>query len=318
MLRPAPLLMLLVANLLWGSSLAVAKLALGELTPLQLSAWRMILSGAVVLPWLLREQVRSALPRETWAVLGLAGLLGFALSKFLTMWGLNLTTATDTTLLVAVEPLFTIALGRLVLREALTRRRLAAFVVGALGAYLLIARGLRPPSLSAAHVVGDLVFVLALTAEAACSVLGKSVLGRVSGSHAAAATIVAPLGLWLAVAVGDGWASGWPAPHAATLAAVAYLALGCTVVAYWAWFRALERLEAGLVGLTLFVQPLWGAALAVLLLGEVLHAATVAGGALVLFSLYLALGLPLRPALPGRKPRALGPPLRPGGPGRQR
>jgi len=144
------------------------------------------------------------------------------------------------------------------------------------------------------------VVMLALMAEAACSVLGKLMLRRLSALHVTAATIVAPLGLWLAVAVGDGWSGGWPAVGGTTLAGVAFLALGCTVAAYWAWFYALERLEAGLVALTLFVQPLWGAALAVLLLGEALHAATLAGGVLVLVSLYLALEMPLRPGKPGR------------------
>ena len=299
--KPLALLLLLGANLLWGSTNVVAKIAFGALSPLQVSAWRMIVAGLVALPWLLRYQARRALPAQAWPKVAALGLVGFALSKFLYLWGLNLTTATDTSLLIAVEPLFTIALGAAVLGEALSRRRLAAFAVGALGAYLLIARGLRPPSLAAAHVVGDLVVMLSLTCEAALSVLGKSLVRRFPAAQVTAAAFVVALCVWLPLALADGLATGWPPLEAGPLAAIVYLALGCTVLPYWAWFRALEELDAGVVALTLFAQPLVGALLALLLLGEPLHAATVAGGALVLFSLYLALGLPLRPA---RRPRA--------------
>jgi drug/metabolite transporter (DMT)-like permease len=291
-----PLLILLGANLLWGASFVVSKSALEQLTPLQLSAGRMILAGLIVLPWLLREQVRGALPLRAWPILALLGVLAFGASKFLGYWGLSLTSATDASLLISVEPLFTIALGWLLLREALTRRRIAAFALGAAGAWLLIARGLRLPELSAAHVVGDLVFLLGLVAEAVCSVLGKRQLRRHSALLVTAAMIVASLGLWLPIAVGETLRGGWPALSLATAGAIVYVALGCTVLAYWAWFRALAHLEAGLVALSLFVQPVWGAALSIWLLGEPLRPATLAGGALVLASLYLA----LRPAVRGK------------------
>jgi drug/metabolite transporter (DMT)-like permease len=304
--RALPFLLLLLANGLWGSSLVVAKLALGELTPLQVAAWRMIVAGLVVLPWLLRRQAWGGLPARAWPGVALVGLLGFAVSKFLQMWGLNLTTALDTSLLVAMEPLLTIALGALVLREALSGRRLAAFAVGAAGAWLLMARGLALPAPGSAHVLGDGAFLLGLACEAGLSVVGKALLARYPATLVTAGALAAALGLWLPVAVGDGLLAGWPALDGGTLAAIAYLALGCTVFAYWAWFRALAELEAGRVALTLFVQPLWGAALAMAVLGEPLRPATLAGGALVLASLYLAL-VPgrARPGAPraARRPR---------------
>ncbi len=83
--------------------------------------------------------------------------------------------------------------------------------------------------------------------------------------------------------------NGWPPLTGKALAAIAFLSVGCTVAADWAWFHALEKLEVGVAAMTLFVQPLWGALLSVLLLGETLSLPTVGGGALVLAGLYLAL-----------------------------
>jgi drug/metabolite transporter (DMT)-like permease len=93
------------------------------------------------------------------------------------------------------------------------------------------------------------------------------------------------------------WGSAWVVAKLALadwsplqVSALAFLALGCTVAAYWVWFYALESLEAGAAALTIFIQPVWGALLAAWLLDEPWSAATAAGGALVLLSLSLALG----------------------------
>ena len=300
-MTPAACLLLLVAaNLLWGAGWVVAKLALSDLTPLQVSAWRMILAGLLALPWLVRLLRREALPRSAWPRLALLGGAGFVVAKFLGFWGLSLTTATDASLLMAVEPLLTIGLGVLVLGEPLGARRLGAFAVGACGAYLLIAGGWRWPGLSPAHVVGDLVFVLGLGAEAAYTVYGKSLLHRHSATAVTLATVVASLLFWLPLAGWDAAARGWPALTGRGAAAMLILALGCTLLAYWAWFRALERIDAGRAAMAIFIQPLWGALLARLLLGEPLGSVTAAGGALVMLSLYLALETPARSLRPTR------------------
>jgi drug/metabolite transporter (DMT)-like permease len=282
-------LLLIAANLLWGSGWVVAKLALAELSPLQVSAWRMLLAGAFAVPWLLLLLRREVLPRVLWPRLILLGGLGFVASKFLNFWGLARTSASDASLLMAAEPMLTIALGVLVLRESLGRRRLAAFSLGAAGSYLIIAGGLRWPDLAAAHFVGNLVFVSGLLGEAAYSVFGKALLDRHSPVLITAATVVASLAFWAPVAAVDVATSGWPQVSGRGMAAMLFLALGCTLLAYWAWFRALEELEAGRAALTIFIQPLWGALLAISFLGERLGGSTLAGAALTLGGLYLAL-----------------------------
>jgi drug/metabolite transporter (DMT)-like permease len=94
---------------------------------------------------------------------------------------------------------------------------------------------------------------------------------------------------WLPVAGWDVAAHGWPPVTPWSAVAIAYLSIGLTIVGYWIWFFALQRVDAGRVGLTIFVQPLFGALLSIWLLGEPLTVATAAGGALVLASLALAL-----------------------------
>lgn len=290
-MRYAYLLSLLVAaNLAWGASYVVIKLGLGGLTPFQLSLWRMLPAAALSLPVVLVLARRTPLPLRVWPALAALGCAAFVLNKLLEIVGVNLSSATNAALLLSMEPLFTLALGVLVLRERLGLRRVAALAAGAAGAWLLIARGLRWPDWSAAHVAGDLIFVAGLTLEAIYSVFGKRLLGRYPPLLMTAATIALSGLVWLPLGVADVALHGWPAFTPVTLGAAAFLALGCTLLAYWAWFHALAHLDAGLVALTLFVQPVTGALLGVWVLGEPFTAATATGGALVLAALWLALG----------------------------
>ena len=67
---------------------------------------------------------------------------------------------------------------------------------------------------------------------------------------------------------------------AGTWVAVLYLALFVTVVGYVGWMVALRYVAASTAATTLFLQPLVGTALAVLLLGERPSAASLVRGSL--------------------------------------
>ena len=59
------------------------------------------------------------------------------------------------------------------------------------------------------------------------------------------------------------------------------------VAGYWLWFRALRSIDGSAAALTLFIQPLLGAALGIWLLHDAISWATLAGAALILLSILL-------------------------------
>ncbi len=60
-----------------------------------------------------------------------------------------------------------------------------------------------------------------------------------------------------------------------------------TVLAYLAWFQGLAKIEGSNAASVLFLQPLVGTFLAVVLLHEQLTIWTIVGGILILVSVYL-------------------------------
>jgi drug/metabolite transporter (DMT)-like permease len=70
-------------------------------------------------------------------------------------------------------------------------------------------------------------------------------------------------------------------------AALAFLGLGCTGIAYLAWSAALKRLEAGTLTSFQYLQPLVTVAAASAWLGEPIGPIVLLGGALVLLGVFL-------------------------------
>jgi drug/metabolite transporter (DMT)-like permease len=284
--------LLALSNAMWGASWVVAKFALRELSPLQLTYGRMIVAGLVLLPVVILAARRGQLPLRIWPRVAFLGLTASVVSKLCGYWGVAHTTAANAGLLMAVEPAFTVGLAALVLRERMSRARLASLALGAAGAYLIVFRETGWPSLANVTVIGDGVFLFGLLLEAVYSVGSKPLSEGYPPLGIAAATLVAGLPVWIPVAAVDVATGGWPTISLQAWLAIAYFALGCTVFGYLVWVYALRHLPAGSVALTIFLQPVVGTLAAVSLLGESLAVLTLAGGALVLLSLGLIVATP--------------------------
>ena len=296
--RRAAFAALALANILWAGAYAAGKIALSEVSPVTLNAFRFTIAALLLSPILIRERARVwaiLRSRNDLLTLGLLILLGWVLNKTLEYIGLALSTASDVALLISTESLFTAALSWTVLRERVTRLGVAALALGMIGAYLVVARGLVPtfnPSggvSDGARILGDLLVILSLFVEAYYTIRGKMVLTRWPPLFFTALTITGSLVFWLPAGAGAIATGGWPQLTLASWLGIGYLAVFATVGAYWLWFRGLTVFEGSAAAPLLFIQPLLGTLIALRLLDERLTWATVVGGALILLSMILVL-----------------------------
>ena len=134
---------------------------------------------------------------------------------------------------------------------------------------------------------GDILVLLALLCEAYYTVRGKSMLAKHSPLVVTAAAIVGSMAVWGPVAGWEVVHSGWPQLDLISWLAIGWLAIMATGVAYLAWFQGLRKVDGSLAASALFVQPLLGTLLAVVLLHEQLTFFTIGGGVLIIASVYL-------------------------------
>jgi drug/metabolite transporter (DMT)-like permease len=282
---PTAALVLLLANVVYGTSYVVTRLALGGVPPATLALARLVVASLVLWPLV----GRRPLPAGQGARIFWMGAAGFSVALVLTNWGIEYSSATNAALLIIVEPLTMLALGPALLGERLSRREVAGAAAALLGAVVVVTDGV--PGLTVSVFPrwrGDVLLALSGVAYALYSLIGRSVL-----TPETAAVVTARSIAWGAVcmlpAVAVEWAAGArPVADALPLAGVLYLGLVITAGGYVVWNWALARVEAARAAASLTVQPVVGALLGAVLLGDPVSGYTAAGGALIVTGLWMS------------------------------
>jgi drug/metabolite transporter (DMT)-like permease len=305
--RPVPALAAAGAAAIWGGMYVVSKYVLEFLPPLTLVALRLSIAGVLLGALTLRPGGAAGRrpPRGDVPRLLLCGVVGFGVSLGAQFTGTSLSTAHDGALITSATPAFIALFAALFLGERVSGRRWLAMALATAGV-LVVALGPdgAPAGESPAGAAGPavwlgnaLLFVAAVT-WALYTILAK---GSMTRSSPLTVSTYATLGglLCMAVLVPLEWATGTPPRWAAVppLAwwGVLYLGVVSTAVAFYLWNLAFETLDAGFASLFFFVQPVVGALLGWLLLGEHLPAGFFLGGAGIATGVLLASGGP-RPA----------------------
>ena len=282
--------LLIMANALWAASYVAAKFALIDTSLIIMLALRMGISALVLLPFLITMRKNLNLSRQLIPQLLLLALIGFVLNKLLEYGGLALTTASDVALLITSESIFTAALSWLLLRERFKPLTGFALLLGFIGVYLIVERSLIPNIPAGGglmRVLGDLLVILALLVEAYYTVRAKSMLVKHSPFLITSASIIISMFFWTPVAAWEILTTGWHPIGLVAWLSIAWLAIMSTVIAYLAWFKGLARIDGSAAASTLFIQPLLGTFLAIVILHDQLTPMTVVGGILIIVSVYL-------------------------------
>ena len=286
--RGRAVLILAASNCLWAGSYVAGKDALANWPVASVNMLRFTIAAVVLAPYLWTHRARLPRGRSDRLRLAAMCLLGFIGNKAFEYWGLSLSTATDMALLIAAEALVTVLLSVLLLGERVRRVEAVGLLAGGFGVYLVVVGGLRLPSqFGGQQAAGNVLILVSLVMEAGFTIVGKTLADRYPPFLITAALVVGSLVAWWPAGLLQLGAAGWPAPTLGVLAGGLYLGLVTTVVGYWAWFYGLQRVMPGAMAPLLFIQPLVGTALAVLLRGERPGVATLVGGGLVLLGVSL-------------------------------
>jgi drug/metabolite transporter (DMT)-like permease len=287
---PKAHLVLIAANLVYATAPSVTRVTLAHVAPGALALAELAIASLILVPLALTRGARGS-PIAGSDLLSVAamGVAGFALAFSLSNWGIRLSGASNAALLITVEPASLLVLSPLLLGEHLSRRQGVAALLTLLGATTIVVNGI--PGVTAALAPrwrGDLLLVAAGVAYASYTLLGRRLLSRHSPLRVTAWSILwGAIGMLPVTAVErlSGHVSTWTP---AAILGLLYLSVVVVTLGFMAWNYALERVEAPQAAIFLNLQPLVGALLGVLWLGEPLTAVTITGGLLIIVGLRLA------------------------------
>jgi len=276
-----------VAMLLWGSTPLVTRVAVLEIEPTAVGMLRTVLASFLAVP--LALLLRLPWPREghEWGLLLVSSLGGFVLFPLLFSMGVRETSASHAALILTVSPLITGVIAAVTERRMPKRAWWIGVGLAFLGELALIAFRAGVPG-GEASLVGDLLVLAACASSGTGYVAGARLAARIS-TWGATFWGIALGGLILLPLVPfrlgpSAWASagllGW--------AAIAYLALGSTILGYVCWYWALQRGGIARIGATQFTQPVIALLLAGAVLGEPLTLPLVLAALLVIAGVAIA------------------------------
>jgi drug/metabolite transporter (DMT)-like permease len=277
---------LLVVMSIWGSSFAITKAALTHVPPLAFALLRFLVASAVLcaLCYPRRRQLGPLL-RSGWLALVLMGLTGITLYYLGYQIGLVYGSATQGAVIQALIPAATAAAAVLLLRERLSKQRMAGIGVALAGVILTILAA--PAEASAPRpLLGALCMVGSVAAWALYTVCAKRLAQADALLVTAISTIFGTI-LFCPFALAELQAQPLPRLTPGDWLSILYLgalsSAGCYLLYNW----ALAHLDASQAANFVNLLPIIGIASAVLLLGEKLFPIQILGGVLVLLGVWL-------------------------------
>ncbi|MGH9775507.1 MAG: DMT family transporter [Candidatus Acidiferrales bacterium] len=285
--RPSQLLVVaaaLLVILIWSLNYVFVKIALGYLSALTVTSFRIVLAALLILPLAFRFRGMKFERRDLWTFAYL-GFWGVAVNQGCFTIGLAYTSAGHAAILSALGPVLVMA-GAVALRqERLTLVKATGVTLSFGGVATLASEG--GLHLHSATLAGDLIILCGAAGYALYTVLGKRVARRYDSltmntfNYIVAGLLYSPLALRSAMKLH--WAAvdwrGW--------ASLGYAAAIASIAGYIIYYWALRYITATRISALNYLLPVIVTTLGILFLGEHLTARFLLAGSVVLLGVYL-------------------------------
>lgn len=274
-------LMLVLVMLLWSGNSVVARAIHEQMPPFTLAFWRWSGAAIIALPFAWRYLKRDwPAAREKWYIILLLGIVGVGCFNAFMYSGLQYTTAANSLLVQAAIPALVLLFDFVIFRNRPRVAQIIGVIVAAVGVGMIIFQGRISAIVSMEFNRGDVLILCAVGLWSLYTVLLR-LRPAIHGMSFLALTIIigalcmAPLSFnelqHRDVIITPEVAAG-----------IFYVTIFPSLIAYFLFNLAVEQIGAGDAGQVINLQPVFGAILAAMLLGEPFHGYHVAGMGLII------------------------------------
>lgn len=287
-------LSLVLVVILWGVNSVSIKYLTQYFPPLALAPIRLCLASGLLLPIVFYRYGFRRPPRQVW--LPIAGVAFFCifLHQIALTTGIKATSGTHAVIILGSNPMFTVLLAGVFLKEPFTVAKGLGIALG-IGGLLFVVAG---NTQGEASVVGDLIMFIATITFVIGSFFVKKATATVSPleitaySHSVAAIALLMLGLF----INPAWSYGGEL-HAWSIAVLLFSSFISTAVGALLWNMAIEKVGASTASLFQNASPVIGVMASAFFLGEQLYWQHFAALTLVILGVSLGTGMLQIPAL---------------------
>ena len=278
--RPVIAASIAVLVVVWAVNFITAKVGLLYLPPLAMASFRVVLAGAVMIPVYFlclkfkafaeaaQLRRRGFTARDFW-IFAYLGFFGVTINQMCFTIGLHFTSVSHAAVIVGLGPIYILVLAVLFGLERATGHKVVGMLIALAGVAVLASDN--GVIAHAASIEGDAITMAGSVGFAMYVVLGKRVAARydtltmTAFTHFAGAVIVLPMAIheaWVLYPAGQ-LQLAWPA-----WAALLYMAIFSSALAYVFYFWLLRYLEASQLSAFTYLLPVLATILGIVWLGE--------------------------------------------------
>ncbi|WP_462409437.1 DMT family transporter [Neobacillus sp. Marseille-QA0830] len=270
---------LALASSIWGSMYVVVKIVVSVIPPLELVWMRYLVAlvALLLIGFITRQKWR--IDKRYFLLIFAIGIIGNAISIVTQETGTMLSSAQMGAIITSSTPAFMVIFARFILKERLTLKKGLSVSLATVGVLLIVGVG----HVNLSSKLGGISLLIAALTWALMSVLVKRVPSVYSQivvttySILVALIVLTPFVLPRLHAIHFSQLT-----HPTIWGGVLYLGIISTACGFLLWNRGLQMLKASSGGLFFFFQPVVGALLGWLILGETLGVTFWIGSMLIL------------------------------------
>lgn len=277
-----PYLLVFLATLFWAGNAVAGKFAVGHISPFVLTSLRWAVALMLVAPFALPHVKNDwGLIRKRLIFLFLLGAIGFAIFNNLMYLALTSTSAINSAIIQSSLPLFIFILNLIFFHIRVSKYQVIGYPFTIIGVLTITFQGSFSFVADFNLNVGDILMLIAVSSYGIYSVFLKNKpdihwLSTLAVLSCAALVASIPFSIY---EISAGIAG---VPDLTGISVVIYTAVFASLGAQAFWIRSIELIGSNATSLFINIVPVFGALLAVSLLGEKFHTFHAAGILLII------------------------------------
>ncbi len=274
--------LVLCVVLIWATTFSVIKYGLRELGPLSFASIRFSGASILLLAWVWMAEGRPAIRKEDWLRVAVVGLTVIGVYQALFTVGLQYTTASNSSLMLASIPAWTAMVAAFSRQERISALQIVGILLSFTGVALIIGGGGGQFVLTWEYLKGDMLTLVAAALYGVGSVVSKPLLLRYSSLRLMSISMLCGSLFLIVVSVPELAAQEWALVSMGTWLALAFTALFGAGLAYVIWFKSIGEIGASRTAIFNNLIPPVAILIAVATLGERFTSIQILGAAIVL------------------------------------
>ncbi|MGB9959870.1 MAG: DMT family transporter [Candidatus Bathyarchaeales archaeon] len=279
-------LMLLAMSFVWGFNFTVVKVALTYFSPLSFNALRFSLASLLLLGFLQLREKSLGIHREDFKKFLALALIGNSVYQLLFIYGISLTTAGNSSLILATTPIFVALFSSLLHVEKVERRVWQSVIISFLGVALIVLGSGKPLTLTEQSLIGDILILTGTMCWSLYTILSKPLLKRYTPLKLTSLTVAMGTPVLVLASIPSIALQDWNAIPTQGWLSLAFSACLAIALGYAIWYTGVSRIGSARTSLYEYLITVIAISTAWIFLSESMNLIQIAGAALVFIGLY--------------------------------